>query len=542
MKRRAPLEPSLGFLLVVGLATVSVGAAERVRESALAGSWYPADAMELQHYVDGLLDDVKVTDSTARIRALAVPHAGYAYSGETAAAAVALVRGRDYRRVILLAPSHHKAFRGLSIADVDAYATPLGQVPLDAAAVAALRKSGLVTADPVAHAGEHAIEIELPLLQRALAPGWKLVPILVGELAEADYPAAADLLRPLADDHTLIVVSSDFTHFGPRFGYIPFAPDEDVAAKIRGLDDGAVDRILARDGPGFLAYQATTGITVCGYRALALLLYLLPPDAHVDRIAYTTSGALTGDWLNSVSYVALAVSGPTAFSTGTESARASHKQHALGEADLKLLHRLAVLGVKRAVFGKSDAQDGEIRDALAALPPELEAPGGAFVTLWRGGVLRGCMGYVLEDKEKKPLYRAVLENGINAARSDYRFRPVGPEELGDLEVEVSVLSPPEPIASVDEFQVGEEGVILKKGEHYALFLPQVSTEMGWDRDETLSNLARKAGLPPGAWRDGASFEVFTTTKYEAPYPLASPDSSGAELIGSARRGGSVTHP
>jgi AmmeMemoRadiSam system protein B/AmmeMemoRadiSam system protein A len=533
-----------GVSLLLGLALLAppTGAIERVRESALAGSWYPGDPKALRQTVDGLLDAATTVGRTGEIRALMVPHAGYAYSGKTAAAAFALVRGRHYERVIVLAPSHFSAFKGLSIADVDAYATPLGEIPMDREAVAALRKSKLVRTDPTAHLREHSIEIELPLLQRALAPGWKLVPILVGELEEGDYPVAADLLRPVADEHTLVVVSSDFTHYGPRFGYMPFAPDDRVAQEIQGLDEGAIEQILARDGPGLLKYQAKTGITVCGYRALALLLYLLPPDAHVERLAYTTSGALTGDWLNSVSYAAFAVTAPQALSVVARGTPEASHPATIGSADLKLLHRLAVLGVERAVLGQSDAEDAQIRGALAKLPPELEKPGGAFVTLWRSGALRGCVGYVLEDQLRKPLYRAVLENGINAARSDYRFRPVGADELKDLDVEVSVLSAPRPIDSIAQFHVGEDGIILKKGEHYGLFLPQVATEMGWDRDETLSALAVKAGLPGDGWRDGASFEVFTTAKYRAPYSSEQAPSGGERRSRSLRKTGSVTQP
>jgi MEMO1 family protein len=533
-----------GVSLLLGLALLAppTGAIERVRESALAGSWYPGDPKALRQTVDGLLDAATTVGRTGEIRALMVPHAGYAYSGKTAAAAFALVRGRHYERVIVLAPSHFSAFKGLSIADVDAYATPLGEIPLDRKAVAALRQSKLVTTDPTAHRREHSIEIELPLLQRALAPGWKLVPILVGELAEGDYPVAADLLRSLADEHTLVVVSSDFTHYGPRFGYMPFPPDDQVAQEIQGLDDGAIAQILARDGPGLLKYQAKTGITVCGYRALALLLYVLPPDAQVEQLAYATSGALTGDWLNSVSYAAFAVTAPKALSVAGRRTPEGSDTPTIGSADLELLHRLAVLGVERAVFGQSDGEDAQIRQALAKLPPELEKPGGAFVTLWRGGDLRGCVGYVLEDQLRKPLYRAVLENGINAARSDYRFRPVGPEELNDLDVEVSVLSAPRPIDSPAQFHVGEEGIILKKGEHYGLFLPEVATEMGWDQNETLSALAVKAGLSRDGWRDGASFEVFTTAKYRAPYSSDGATSGEQEVSRSLRKTGSVTQP
>jgi AmmeMemoRadiSam system protein B/AmmeMemoRadiSam system protein A len=503
----------LEALLVCLLVAFPAAARERVRPSALAGSWYPADPQELTEYVDKLLDAVKPETPELPIRALIVPHAGYPFSGATAAKVFALVRGRESKRVILLAPSHRSGFRGLSIADVDAYQTPLGEVPLDGPAVAQLRTSDLVSADPTAHLREHSIEIELPFLQRTLKPGWQLVPLLVGQMQTEDYKRAADLLRPLADKDTLIVVSSDFTHFGPRFGYMPFPLDGETPEKIRALDDGAIQSIVARDASGFLDYQDRTGITICGYRPLELLLNLLPPDARVRQIAYATSGELTGYWGSSVSYVGMLVTGPTPLSGGTPDKAKVAK--GVDEADLELLHRLAVLGVQEAVLGPSNERSKDIGEVVERLPKRLREPSGAFVTLKRGGHLRGCIGYILP---RKPLFQAVLENGFNAARNDQRFLPVTPDELSDLEVEVSVLSTPRPIESYDQLVVGEQGVILSKDGHQAVFLPEVAPEQGWTREDTLSHLARKAGLPVDAWREGASFEVFTSTKYAGPYP------------------------
>ena len=505
---------ALGLWLAPGLAR------DLVRPSALAGTWYPEDPQALEQAVDGLLAEAAPGASPeGGIRALVVPHAGYAYSGRIAAAAFALVRGGQYRRVLLVAPSHHGDFRGLSIADVDAYATPLGEVPLDGEAVARLRRSSLVRADPGAHRKEHAIEIELPFLQRALGSGWGLVPVLVGALEPEDYPEVADLLRPLVDAETLVVVSSDFTHYGARFGYLPFPPDAQASERIRALDEGAIARVLARDGPGLLDYRARTGITVCGIRPLALLLHLLPADARIERIAYGTSGDLTDDWRSSVSYVALAVTGP--FVPPEESADAAEDigQGGLAASDLERLHRIAVLGVEAAAVGLSQSLEAEITELLAGLPPRLGEPAGAFVTLRSRGALRGCVGHVANDL---PLYRAVLQSAYQAARQDHRFKPVTAAELRDLEVEVSVLSVPRPIASIDDFHPGEQGITLRKGDRYGLYLPEVATHMGWDRDTTLSQLALKAGLPADGWREGATFEVFTTTRYQAPYPADSP--------------------
>jgi AmmeMemoRadiSam system protein B/AmmeMemoRadiSam system protein A len=497
--------------VLIALTALPLWGGEPVRPSALAGSWYPGDPEELSAYVDGALDAAGGHRAAEDVRALVVPHAGYRFSGATAAAAFALVRGRPFERVILLAPAHRRPFRGLSIAHVSAYETPLGRIALDQDAVAVLRASPLVTADPTAHIREHAIEIELPMLQRALAPGWRLLPILVGRLEAQDYETAADLLRPLADEDTLLVVSSDFTHYGARFGYSPFPLNDDTPAMIRALDEGALAHIAALDAPGLLDYQSRTGITICGYRPLALLLDLLPRDARVQRVAYATSGEMTADYANSVSYVALAV---TSGSAAAEPGRGATQ----GPDDpmtrqFQLLYRLAVWGVEHAVLGSSAERNREIERTLAGLAPELKERAGAFVTLRRNGSLRGCIGTI---GPRKPLYQAVLENGINAAVNDWRFRPVTPTELGELEVEVSVLSPPAPIVSIEEFRVGEHGIILEKGGRRAVFLPEVALEQGWSREETVSRLAQKAGLEADAWTSGARFEVFTSRKYGAP--------------------------
>ncbi len=513
----------LGMVLAAPLSMVSIAAEEppRVRESALAGTWYPADADELGRYVDGLLNQAKPPEPPLEgtLRALILPHAGYLYSGATAATGVALLRGASYRRVIVLAPSHRGRFRGLSIAEVDAYETPLGRVPLDTQAVAELRRSPLVVADPQAHQREHAIEIELPLLQRTLEPGWRLVPILVGEMRAEDYPVAAELLRPLADEGSLVLVSSDFTHYGPRFGYLPFPPSATLAGDIRRLDEGALAQIAAHSAEGLLDYQEDTGISVCGIRPIAVLLQMLPASARTQTLAYATSGEITGDWLNSVSYAVVAVTHAQPLSAAEISAidtRAKAEPPPLTEAELRLLHRLAVAGVTWAVRGEDSLNgEGGLDRLLAGLPSSLQRPAGAFVTLKRQGALRGCIGTI---GPRSPVSRAVFENGVNAARNDRRFRPLTADELGDLEVEVSVLSEPRPIGGPEQFRVGEQGVILKKDGRQAVFLPEVATEQGWSREETLTHLARKAGLPGDAWQQGAELEVFHSEKFTAPYP------------------------
>lgn len=517
----------LGAGLVAGAAAP---AAQSVREAAVAGSWYSDRPATLAAYLDGLLDPSPRALDPAQLRALVLPHAGYRFSGQTAAVGLAPLHGRAYRRVVVIGPSHYSPFHGVSVADVGAYRTPLGDIALDRGAVGELRETlgggdgGLFHVDPRAHRREHSIEMTLPLLQRALRPGWQLVPVLVGQLREADYPLLAAALKPLLTDQTLLVVSSDFTHYGANFGYRPFPPDQRAAARIDELDHGAFDLMVARDWRGLLDYRRRTGITICGLNPVAVLLALLPDGARVEELAYTTSAAASGDYRHSVSYFAIAVlvDEPLADAPGAATAAAddphgdsddasSGTRAALTRQQLALLHRRALDGIDMAVLGVDEPTRVP---RTAALPDALTAPSGAFVTLKSNGRLRGCIGYIAPIE---PMDRAVLENGFNAAGNDRRFRPVRPTELPGLEVEVSVLTPPRPIASYRDFEVGKQGIILTKDGRSAVFLPEVATEQGWTREQTLGRLSLKAGLPSDAWKDGASFEVFESQTYTAPY-------------------------
>ncbi len=130
---------------------------------------------------------------------------------------------------------------------------------------------------------------------------------------------------------------------------------------------------------------------------------------------------------------------------------------------------------------------------------------GAFVTLTRDGRLRGCIGYI---EGIKPLVQAVADNGRSAAVADPRFPPVTPRELADICIEISALTPLTPVSGPEEIIIGRHGVILAKQGRRAVFLPQVASEQGWDRDTTLTHLALKAGLEPDSWRQGADFLVF----------------------------------
>ena len=276
-------------------------------ESTLAGSWYDADPGRLKRKLDEYLRQADV-EANPSIFAVVVPHAGYDYSGSCAAfGAKALAANPRLHRVVVLGFTHRIHLPNVASVPMceSAYCSPLGETAIDAKAIAALARNPLFADVPASRRGENSVEMALPLLQAALAGReWTLVPVTLGQLDDRARMGVADALRPLLDDQTALVVSSDFTHYGPQFGFVPFR--RDVEANLRKLDGGAIQAILTGDGPGFDSYCAITGATICGQDPIGVLTRLLPPRFDARELAYDTSGRIVGDFEHSVSYASLA--------------------------------------------------------------------------------------------------------------------------------------------------------------------------------------------------------------------------------------------
>jgi len=284
---------------------MSAARPRRVLGPAVAGTWYPAEAAELEREIEQLLSGAP--EGRAPL-ALVVPHAGLPYSGPTAGRAFARLAGLPIRRVVLIGPSHRAAFHGACLPEAEQYRTPLDDVPLDRESIDELKRREGFLEDDRPFLGEHCLEIELPFLQRALAGTFALLPLLVGAgtPSSALERIAAALRAFVHGADTVFVVSSDFTHYGPRFGFVPF--EDDVPRRIRELDMGAIEHIVRLDRDGFRNYVAETGATICGHSAIELLLGLLPVGARGELVAYDTSARVTGDDRHSVSYASLAFS------------------------------------------------------------------------------------------------------------------------------------------------------------------------------------------------------------------------------------------
>lgn len=472
------------------------GQGQNIHEPVVAGRFYPDSEAELSKQVNNYLDKAFIESLPGKPVAIISPHAGYQYSGAVAAYGFKAIKDYGYKRVIILAPSHYSRYRGVSILDVEHYKTPLGLIKLNTGICNNLiNNPPLIGTSKQAHAREHSIETQLPFLQVVLGD-FELIPILVGRLNNEEFDFVAEKIKPFIDDDTLIVVSSDFTHYGYGYDYVPFK--KDVEANIRKLDYGAFERILALDFDGFNKYKQATGITACGFVPVALLMKILPDDVQGKILQYDTSGSISGDFNSSVSYVSIV------FTKRSESSENIDQNPGLDDDE-----RLTLLKVARDTLEccvregkKPDLNSGKYTISLT-----LKEKRGVFVTLNKNGNLRGCIGHIQPTEQ---LVKAVMDNAINSSMNDSRFRPVDADELAEIEIDISVLSPIKKISGADKFIPGKHGIIIRLGGMSAVFLPQVATEQGWGREETLSHLCNKAGLPSYAWKDeNMEFFVFT---------------------------------
>ncbi len=462
-----------------------------VRPAAKAGTWYPGDRSGLAKTVDDYVQKAK-SFTGGQPRALISPHAGMRFSGATAGYGYRALQGHRYRRVFLIGPAHTARFDGISVSTDSFYETPLGRVPVDRAVADALAAAPPFTTHKRAHQQEHCLELQLPFLQRTLAGSFSIVPLLVSQITPEQVRQAAAELRTVVGLDDLVIASSDFTHYGPNFNYVPFK--EDIAANLKKLTDQAYEKIQQHDVDGFLAHRREKGDTICGFLPIAILLAMLPEKATTTRLHFDTSGNITGDYRNSVSYLSVAITGP-AWSPIPKHTRLNQEQK---KTALQIARSSVEQWVKeQTVF--------EPKKAGLDLSGELGKALGVFVTLKKHDRLRGCIGNIIA---RGPLYEAIVGRAIDAAARDRRFSPVKPAELAELEYEISVLTVPRAVPTTDQIILGRDGVILSKGSRRAVYLPQVAPEQGWNLDETLNHLAVKAGLGRDGWRRGAKFETF----------------------------------
>ncbi len=456
------------------------------------GSWYPDCPADLGLLLEDLFESSRErTGDNLLPDALGfvVPHAGLAYSGAVAAAAYRHVRALQPDLAVILGFAHRGGPAGVSIPDIAAYATPLGTVPTarDAMArLAARQPFQFVAEDRVC---DHSVEIQLPLLQHA-APHARVLPLVVGYLDDARRDAAAQALAELCRPGAVFLASSDLTHYGQAFGYEPFPVDSAISARLAHLDRAAMDAMASLDPRFFLEAVQDTRATVCGRAPIALWLRAASLAAGVEAfqeiLDYRTSGDITGDYSHTVGYGALGYFPAESFCVDAEG------RQLLLESARETLRLLRTEGRHQPVPPRR-------------LTPSLSRKAGVFVSLHQGPNLLGCVGNRVSSE---PLAENVPEMTLRAALDDPRFPTVLGVD-GEIEIEISILSPMKPIRDARSFHIGLHGAVLESSGRQALLLPQVARGRDWSASQFLGALSMKAGLGSKGYQNaGARLSVF----------------------------------
>jgi AmmeMemoRadiSam system protein B/AmmeMemoRadiSam system protein A len=479
---------------IILLLPVMVMAAENIRPFLTSGPWYPADPLKLEQMLDGFLKQPPIPEKTGTIRGIIAPHAGYEYSGLCAAHAYRyLSPSQPIHRVFLLGASHHYGFYGACVSDFSAFATPLGQVPVDTEICRSLSRQSFFRNDNAAMQNEHSLENQLPFLQKILGnANFKIVPILFGALRKNDFEKMAAIIATYCDEKTLLVASSDLTHYGENFAYTPFKGD--IKKQLTILDTGFIETIQKLDFENYYRYFEKTGITACGFVPIGIMIRLFEKrNISCALTDYYKSGDLNNDYSSCVSYASLVF---------TKADKSPNDPIGLSQAEQKLLLELARSTLQSYL---KNTQIPQQKENQFSAYPKLAENLGVFVTLRKKGELRGCIGSIIGVE---PLYRSVMANAVHAAVDDPRFPPLRQKELESVEIEISVMTPLQPLTDFRAIRLGKDGVIIRDGRAQAVFLPQVAVETRWNLDQFLGNLCLKAGLERDAYHRSRSMQFY----------------------------------
>jgi AmmeMemoRadiSam system protein A len=489
--------------------------AAKVRLPAVAGLFYPQGSNDLARVVDEMLSKAR-SEQIHGIRALICPHAGYEYSGPVAASAYKLIQGGAYKKVVILAASHYALFQGASVPSSSAYETPLGRAPVADLATTLgklppfviepqcqLRRpswSGIAS-KPEPPAGEdtpdtweHSVEVQIPFLQRVLGE-FSILPIIFGQ---ADPEQVAQSLAPLVDDKTLVIASTDLSHYHPY-------------EEARDLDRLTIQWITGMEIAALRSEKAED--CACGRVPVIALLRLAKIKGWKPQLLDArNSGDTSGKKDQVVGYAAFAFIQAVDQKINTNDSAKNGVQ--FGPEERRYLLQLARKTLASVASG-GEPPDIKPDSVPGACLPER----GCFVTLTVNSQLRGCIGNIIATG---PLYKAVIDNARNAALRDPRFKPVTSLETSKIHIEVSVLTDPVPLPFdspehlLRKLQPHKDGVILRIGRASATFLPQVWEQLP-DKVRFLEELSEKAGCKANAWRGkDVTVSVYRVEAFEEP--------------------------
>ena len=451
-----------------------------VRPATQAGRFYEGNPQRLSQEVDSFLTLHAKDKQYENMAAIIVPHAGYYFSGNVAATAyMSIPKDKQYKRIFLLGPSHHEWLDGASVnSEANYYATPLGQIKVDReTAQALIATDSVFSYRPEAHDREHCLEVQLPFLQRRFENVPLIVPIIISTTDFRKLKQMAEVLKPYFTDENLFVISSDFSHY----------PSYEDACKVdaktgKAVESGDVEEFIATIDANSKNGIRNLATSACGGFPIITLMLMLDKSYEVKHLLYQNSGDIDDhDQSRVVGYHAFAV------------LRGEKKEFSLTDEERSMLKKIAYDSIKDSLDGKG------IAEANYTPNSSLNQKCGAFVSLHKQGRLRGCIGHFGEDT---PLHEIVAEMARAAAFEDPRFQPLRREELDDIDIEISVLTPMRRIQSLDEFELHRHGIYIRKGYRSGTFLPQVADEVNWTKEEFVGHCSQdKAGLGWNGWRD-----------------------------------------
>ena len=455
------------------------------RACAVAGTFYSNDKTELSSQVKSLLQNAKIFKEED-VEAIIVPHAGYVFSARTAATAYKTLE-KKYKNIFVIGSSHHVSFDGASIYNIGNYKTPLGEINTNNTIVNALMKNSLFVYNRDAHTKEHTLEVQLPFLQTIYGDELNIVPIIIATQNMESIIEISKILKPyFHDKDNLFVISTDLSHY-PDYEDANVVDRRTLNALTTNNPQEFINVIVQNEGSN------TKGLvtSACGWSSLLVLLNMTKDENYkYEILEHKNSGDTQyGEQNRVVGYGALRVY------------KDSDKFYLTDKEKEELLN-LAKLSLYESTIKNKRVEVDE-----STISPKLKQHLGAFVTLHKEKQLRGCIG---QFEPNQPLYKVVLEMAISAARFDRRFTPVTEEELENIDLEISVLTPRKKINSLDEIKIGRDGIYITKGDKNGTYLPQVATDMNWSVEEFVRSCCEeKAGISSN---DCKNAEIFT---YEA---------------------------
>lgn len=464
-----------------------------VRKPAVAGTFYPANPVELTKTIAQLFAEVDKPSISGRPIGLVAPHAGYLYSGKIAARAFKLLEGEEFDTVVIVSPSHTVFFKGSAVYAGEGYQTPIGVVEIDkelATRIASIHPS--VYFSSMGHAsgstrGEHALEVQLPFLQIVLGTKFKMVAIVMGDQEPDSIRALGGVLSTtLKDSNALLVASTDLSHFH----------SEKTARKL----DFAIQTAIEKYDPELLIDTLHSGKgEACGGGPVASVMMAarMLGGAEMKFLEYGTSASVTGDFDEVVGYLSAAIIKQGTHRTarpkkelGVPAAR-KDQQNELTADEQQSLMTIARESIAARLRGKK--YDVPLITTLE------ERKQGVFVTLMLNGDLRGCVGRI---QARESLTDAVAAMAQAAAFEDPRFEELTADEFEKLHIEISLLSRLERVKDfAHDIVIGRDGLLVKLDMHSGLLLPQVATEHGFTAEQFLEQTCLKAGLPKNGYKD-----------------------------------------